>query len=170
MADASAGWDNAEVVKGRLTPFKEGIALHIALIFPINIHLKGAGGAKLINHDRMINHQIHRVQRVDLFRIPAKRNNSITHRGQINHCRHAGKILHQNAGRAIGNFSRIFSALCAPFGKGFDIIDRYSLSVFEPQHIFQHHFQGGGEAREIAQTSGLSGGNRIICDAFAAHI
>ena len=146
MTNASAGRNNAEVVKGRLSPFQEGIALHIALIFPVNIQLKRTWGAKFINHHRMIDDQIYRVKRVNLFRISPQGDNPITHCGQINHCWHAGKILHQNAGRAIGNFARVFATFCAPFGKGFDIVHGDCLAVFKPQHILQDHFQRCGKA------------------------
>ena len=55
VADASAGWDNAEVVKGVLTPFEECVALHVALIFAVNVHLERARVAKFIDHDRVVN-------------------------------------------------------------------------------------------------------------------
>jgi len=55
-----------------LTPFQEDIALHVALVFQIDVHLEGARVAELIDHDRVVDDQIDRVQRVDLLRIAAK--------------------------------------------------------------------------------------------------
>ena len=62
MADAGAGGDDAEVVERRLAPFQEGIALHVAFIFAVDIHLEGARVAKFVDHDRVVDDQIDRVE------------------------------------------------------------------------------------------------------------
>ena len=139
MANAGAGRHNAEVVECLLTPFQESIAFDIAFVFAFDIDFKCARIAEFINHHRVVNHQINRVQRVDLFGIPPKADNPVTHGSQINHGRHTGKVLHQHAGRAIGDLARVFAATGGPFGKGLDVVNRYGFAIFKPQHVFQHH-------------------------------
>ena len=134
---------NAEIIKRVLTPFEKGITLHVALIFAIHIHLEGPRIAKLVNHHGVVNDQIHGVQRVDLVRVAAKRLDPVPHRGQIHHRRHACEILHQNAGGAIGDLARVLTTQLGPFSKGLDVIDTDRLTIFESQHILQHHFQRG---------------------------
>ena len=63
------GGDDAEVVKGALAPFQERVTLHIALIFAVHVHLERARIAKFVDHDGVVDDQINRVQRVDLFGI-----------------------------------------------------------------------------------------------------
>ena len=102
MADAGAGRHNAEVLKRLLAPFQEHIAFHVALVFQIDVHLKGAGVAEFVDHHRMVDDQIDRVQGVDLLRIATQRLDPIAHRRQVDDGGDAGEILHQHAGRAIG--------------------------------------------------------------------
>ena len=114
MANPRSRGNNAEIVKRVLAPFQKGITLHIAFIFAIHVHLKGAGIAKFINHHRMVDNQINWVQRINFFCIAAQSHQSIAHRGQIDNGWNTGEILHQNAGRAIGYFARVFTTIRAP--------------------------------------------------------
>ncbi len=110
----------------------------------------------------MVDHQIDRVQRIDLLRIPPQPQNAVAHRRKVDHGRNTGEILHQDTGRAIGDLARVAAALFAPFGKGADIVHRHGLAIFEPQHVFQHHLQRGGQAGKGPQSGGFGGGDRII--------
>ncbi len=47
----------------------------------------------------VINNQVYRNQRIDLHGISAKIFDRIPHGSQIDHCRNAGKVLHQYTGR-----------------------------------------------------------------------
>ena len=140
MTNPGSGGNDAEIVKRILTPFQKGITLHIAFIFAIYVHLEGAGIAKFVNHHRMVDDQINWVQRVNFFCIAAQSHQSIAHRSQIYNGRNAGEILHQNAGRAIGDFARVLATIRAPYRKGFDILERYGFAILEAQHVFQHNF------------------------------
>ena len=162
MANAGARRHDAEIVKGALAPFQELVAFHVAFIFAVHVHLKGARIAEFVDHHRVVDHQIDRVQRVDLFGVAAQRHDPVAHRGQVDHSRNTGEILHQHAGRAIGDFARVLAALGAPFGKRLDVVDADGLAIFKAQHVFQHHLQRGGQAREIAQAGRLGRRNGII--------
>ena len=168
MADARAGGHDAEVVEGALPPFEEGIALHIALILAVHVHLEGAGVAKLIDHDGVVDDQIHRVERVYLLGVAAKADDRVAHGGKVHHGGYAGEVLQQHAGGAVGNLSRVAPALVGPIGEGPDVVQRDCLAVLKPQHVFQHHLQRGGQAGEIPKPCGLRGGDRIIGDGLIA--
>ena len=51
----------------------------------------------------MIDHQMDRHLRVDLPGVTTERPDAVAHRGKIDDCGHAGKILHQHPRRAILN-------------------------------------------------------------------
>ena len=144
VADAGTGGHDAEIIEGRLAPFQEGITFQVALIFAINIHLKGARIAKLVNHHRMVDDKVHRVERIDFFRIAAKRHDPVAHCGQIDHGRDTGEILHQHACGTIGDLSRVLSGLVRPGSKCLDVIDINGLTVLEPQKVFKNDLQRGG--------------------------
>ncbi len=169
MANARSGGNNAEIVERVLTPFEEGIALHIALIFAVHIHLEGAWIAEFVNHDRVVNHQINRVERVNLLGIATKRHQRIAHRGQIDHGGNACEILKQNARRAIGDLARVIAALLCPFRERLDVIDRNGLAIFEAKHVLKNNFQRGGQAREIAKTCGFGSSDGVIGVRFIAN-
>ena len=59
----------------------------------------------------MVDDEVDRHQRIDLFRIAAERPHGIAHRGEIDHRRHAGEILHQDARRPEGDLAIGFSAV-----------------------------------------------------------
>ncbi len=51
----------------------------------------------------MVDDQVDRHKRVDLFRVTAKASNSRPHRRQIHDSRHSGEILHDHTRRKEGN-------------------------------------------------------------------
>ncbi len=163
MANPGARGDDAEIVKRALTPFKELITLHISFIFAVYIHLERTRVAKLINHDRVVDDQIHRGQRVDFLCIATQSLDPVAHRSQVDHCGHAGEILHQHAGRAIGDLARVLPTVRGPDAEGLDVVDGHGKPViFEPQQVFQNHLQRGGQTREIPQSSLLRARDRVI--------
>ena len=122
MANARAGGHHAEVVKGFLPPFQEHIAFHIAFVFAVNVGLKRAGRAEFVDHHGMVDDKINWHQRVDLGGRPFQPQNSIAHRGQIDHGGHAGEVLHQDPRRAVGDFTGVLPAQFGPFAKGANVI------------------------------------------------
>ena len=123
MANPGAGRHDAEVVERVLTPFQEDIPLHVAFIFAIDVVLKGARGAKFVDHHRVVDDQIDGGQRVDGLGIATKALDAVAHGRQIHHGRNAGEVLHQDAGGAVGDLDRVLAAHLAPVGEGFDVVD-----------------------------------------------
>ena len=93
VANAGARRHNAEIIEGFLTPAEEFVTLTIALKFDIHILLKRGCSAGDIHHHRMVNHEVHRHQRVHLARVTTQAKQGIAHGGQVNHGGHAGEIL-----------------------------------------------------------------------------
>ena len=169
VADAGAGGHNAEVVKRLLAPLEEGIALDVALIFAVDVHLERARVAEFVDHDGVVDHEVDGVQRVDLIRVAAKRHQTVAHRGEVNDGWNTGEILHQHAGRTVGDFAGVFSAFGRPFGKCLDVVLSDGLAVLETQHVFQNDFQRRWQFGEIAQARSLGGGDGIVGDVLAAN-
>ncbi len=168
MADAGARRHDTEIVKGLLAPFQEGVAFDVAFVFAFHVHLEGARVAELVDHHRVVDHQIHRVQRVDLLRVAPQPDDAVAHRRKVHHRRHPGKVLHQHARRAIGDLARGPAAIRGPVGKGADVVQRHRLAVLEAQHVFQHDLQRRRQARKVAQTRRLCSRDRVIGERAAA--
>ncbi len=49
-----------------------------------------------------------------LLGIAAKADDAVTHGGKVDHGGNAGEILHQHAGRAIGDLARVLAAVWRP--------------------------------------------------------
>ena len=146
VADACARWHNAEVVERALTPFEEGIAFHVTLIFAVHVHLESTWVAELVNHDRVVDDQINRVQRVDLLGVAAQGNDAVTHGSKVNNGWNTCEVLHQHAGRAVSDFAGVLAAFVRPFRECLDIVNRdRETAVFKTQKVLQDNFQCRGQ-------------------------
>jgi hypothetical protein len=76
----------------------------VALHFQTDVVFEGIVIAEAVDGDRVVDHQVDRRQRVHLRRIAAQAFHRLAHGGQIHHRRHAGKVLHQDARRTVGDF------------------------------------------------------------------
>ncbi|MNP56064.1 hypothetical protein D3C76_1507580 [compost metagenome] len=105
MTDAGARWHYAEIVERVLAPAQKSVALTVALHF--NIHVLGERlvAGILVDHHRVVDHQVHRRQGVDTLRVASGLGHGRAHGGQVDHGRHAGEVLHQHPGRAVLNLA-----------------------------------------------------------------
>ena len=101
VADPSARRHSREVLEALGAPFEEVIAFSIALIFELYVLLKCLWVTELVHHHRVVDDEVHWNLRVDLCCVTAQFADRIAHRCQVNHTGNAGKILQQNAGRAV---------------------------------------------------------------------
>ena len=98
VADAGARRHDAEVVERVLAPAQEAVALAVALELDVDVLRQRVGTGEDVDLDRVVDHQIHRHQRIDLLRIAAEPRDAVAHRGEIDHRGHAGEVLQQDAG------------------------------------------------------------------------
>ena len=112
----------------------------------------------------MVNDQINWVQRVNLLWITAEGLNPVAHRRKVNNRWNTCKVLHQNAGRAIGNLAWVLATFGTPLGEGFDVVDGNRLAIFKAQHVFQYDLQCSRKLGEITKTGFCRGWDGIIGD------
>ena len=82
-----------------LAPAQEHVALAIAVVLEIGVQRQRVGGAEVIDLHRVIDDELDRLQRIDLLRIAAERDDAVAHRRQIDDAGHAGEVLQQDPRR-----------------------------------------------------------------------
>src|SRR5690606_26965776 len=83
VADAHAGRYDAEIIEDFLPPTQELVAFAVALHFDLGIDAERVVIGEPVHHHRVIDHQIHRTQRVDQLRIATAGRHCITHGSQV---------------------------------------------------------------------------------------
>ena len=168
VADAGAGRDDLEIAERLLAPFEEAVALHVALIFEDDVLLERGRRAEGVDHHAVIDDEVDGHERVDLLRVAAEARHRVAHRGEIDHRRHPGEILHQHARRAVLDLARR-GAGDLPVDQRLDVLDGDRDPVLEAQQIFEQHLQREGQLVHIAELFGGLG-QRVISVGCAAHI
>jgi len=102
----------------------------------------------------MIDHQVHRHQRLDDLRVFAQARRHRAHRGQVHQQRHTGKILQHNPGDRKRNLLRALR-IRLPSGELADVLLRHFLAVAIAKYRLQNQADTNRQAREIPQ-AGLS--------------
>ncbi len=146
MADAGAGRHHAEIVERARAPAQKGVALAVALIFAVDIDLEGAVRAERVDHHRVVDHQVDRRQRIDLVRVAAELGHGVAHGGEVDHRRHAGKILHQHPRRAERDLAVAFFVV-EPQRHRPNVVGGDGPAVLVPEQIFEQHLERKRQAR-----------------------
>ena len=152
MADAGARRHDAEVLERLLTPAEEGVALTVARHLQGDVLPECLRGAEMVDHYRVVDHEIHRRERVDAAGVAAKRGHGGAHRGEVHHRRHARKVLHQHAGRAVGDFT-CAASLIQPARHRADVVHADAATVLEAEQVLQQDLEGEGQAVDVAEAS-----------------
>jgi len=151
MADAGAGGDRVEIGEGLAAPFQKVVALHVALIFNLDILLERLGRAEFVDHDAVVDDEVDRHLRVDLAGVGAQRIHRVAHGGEIDDAGDAGEILKQDAGGTILNLALGLALVILPVDDGLNILDRDGDAIFEAEQVFEQHLHREGQARHVAQ-------------------
>jgi hypothetical protein len=106
------------------------------------------------------------VPRIDLVGIAVKRDHRVAHRREINHRRHAGKVLHQHARRAKGDFVLLFAAIIDPRRDCVDVFLFDGAPVFVAQQVFEHDLEREGELGDAGEPVSLRRLQRKILIGF----
>ncbi len=96
--------------------------------FQTHVFTKGVVITKVINGYGVVNHEVDGGKRVHFSRIAAEAFNRLTHGGEIDHGRHAGKVLHQDPCRAVGNFS-VGMGILKPSRQRLNIVESNGITV-----------------------------------------
>ena len=100
--DAAGGRHDAEVAECLLAPAQKLVALAVALELELGVALQGVRRAEEVHLQRVVDHQVDRDDRVDALRVAAHARHGRAHGDQVDHRRHAGEVLHDDARRFEG--------------------------------------------------------------------
>src|SRR5471032_871063 len=146
--DAEARRHDAEGVEGLHAPFHELVALVVAREFQLHVQVQRAFFTEVIDGDRVVDHQVDRHQRLDLFRVDAHLVGHVAHRGQVGQQRHAGEVLQHDA----RHYERDLVGAIAgrrPAGQLLDVFFGDLFAVAIAQHRFQHDADRYRQARDV---------------------
>ena len=142
--DAGSRRHNAEVGEVLRTPAQELVALLVALVLDLDVFVDSVLGTKRLDDHGVVDDHLGRVQRVDLVRVAAQGAHGLTHGCKIHNTRHAGEVLHEDAGRGELN---LHARLCGrvPVCDCLDVVLGDVLAVLGAQEVLAQHLEGVGE-------------------------
>ncbi len=167
VADAGPRRHHPEVIEGLLTPTKELVTFAVALEFDTDVLCERVGTAELIDHHRVVDHQVYRHQWIDLRRIGAAGDHRVAHRGKVDDRGNAGEILHQHPCRSIGDFP-VRAPCLQPRGDRVDIVDTDGAAILPTEQVLEQHLERIRQLRDVAK-SGSAGCEAEIFVALAAN-
>jgi hypothetical protein len=145
MDDAGTGRDDAEISERLLSPPQELVPLAIPIELLLGVDQERRVGAVFIDLDRVIDHQIDRLKRIDAFRGAAEADDCVAHRGQIDDGWNASEVLQQHPAGAEGDL--LFGlAAHVPSGERFDVLRLHERIVFVAQQVLEQDAQRHGKA------------------------
>ena len=151
--DAESGRDHAEGAEGLHAPLHELVALAVALELQLHVQVERVPGSVVIDHDGVIDHQVHRDQRFDRARPAPHPRRHAAHRRQVGQQRHAGKVLQHHARDHEGN---LFGAIGVgiPVGHLPHMLGRDLVAVAVAQDRFQDDAHGNGQPVYLGKLPG----------------
>ncbi len=105
MANAGPRRHHTEIVERALAPAQEGVTFAVALHFDIDVLTERLGCGVAVDHHGVVDHQVHRGQRVDPLWVAAGLGHCRAHGRQVDHRWYAGEVLHQYSRRAVLDFA-----------------------------------------------------------------
>ena len=129
-------------------PLQKLVPLSVARELHLEVFVHRILRAGEIDLHRVVNHQVHRHQRLDDLRIPAEPRCRRAHRCQVDQQRHAGEILQHNPRDSERDLLRS-RGLGLPTGELADVFLRHLLPVAMAQHRFQDQSDADRQPRNI---------------------
>ncbi len=137
MDDSSFRWNHAEVAERRLAPSKEHVPLAIALVLEVGVERERVGPAEVIHLHRVIDDELHRLQRIHLLRIPAELRDAVSHRREVHDAWNAGEILQEDARGHEGDLLVPGRPAC----QRADVVGPHERVVLATQQVLEQDFQ-----------------------------
>ena len=156
VADAHAGRHGGEVAEGRLAPLEEGVTLAVALELEQRVGVVGRGRAVLVHLHGVVDDELGGGEGIDALGIAAEGLDGVAHGGQIDDGGDAGEVLHEDAGRHVGDLAAGLG-FGVPVGEELDVGGGDVDAVFAAQQVFQQDFEAEGQAAEIEAAGGERG-------------
>jgi len=148
VADAGVRRDHPEVVERLLPPSQEPVPLLVAFELELRVALERVGPAHDVGDDRMVDDEVHGDPRIDPRRIATHVRHGVPHDGEVDHRRHAGEVLHQDAGRGERDL-RIGFGPRVPTRQRLDVAGTDVHPVLVPQEVLQQHLQRVREVFDV---------------------
>ena len=143
VADPGVGRNHLEVVERRLAPAQERVALLVALELELGVALEREPLGEHVHLDRVVDHELHRHQRIDLGGVPAEVLHRVAHRGQVDDRGHTREVLHQHARRPVGDLVGGL-VLRRPLRHGL-----HALVLAVAQQVLEQHLQRVRQAGHV---------------------
>ena len=147
--DATAWWNDAEVIKRALAPLQELVALAIPFEFDFRVLERGQRIGVFVHLHAVIDDEIDGHERVDALRVAAGQFHGVPHGGQVDGARHAREILQDHAGHFEGHFA-VDRGFGVPVHQSGDVVGGDDEVIEIAQTAFQHHFDADGQLVERA--------------------
>ncbi|MCY1235507.1 hypothetical protein D9M72_481260 [compost metagenome] len=152
MTDAGAGRHDAEVLERLLAPLQEAVALAVALVFQLYVAGKGVRRAEFVDDDGVVDDEVDGNERVDLLGVAAERDHGVAHCSEVDHGGNAGEVLHQHAGRAVGDFVFSRALVVEPGGNVLDVLLGDGAAVFIAQQVLEQNLHRVGQLGNAGET------------------
>jgi len=169
VTDARPRRDDAEIAQRRLPPAQELIALEVPLILEVRVDQHRRIAAVFVDLHRMVDHEVHRLQRVDARRVAAERRNRVAHRGEVHHAGDPGEVLQQHARGAEGDFLLDLS-LHVPRGQRLDVAFPDEAAVLVAEEVFQQDPQRKREGPGARTRQPVDGVDAVDDVALPRHV
>jgi hypothetical protein len=155
VADAGPRRDDAEVPEGVLPPAEELIALLVALELVPDVEEERRLGPVLVHLHRVVDHEVHGLERVDALRVAAQADDRVAHRRQVHDRGDAGEVLEEDPRDAEGDLP-LGRLRHVPAGQGVDVRALDEGVVLVPEQVLEEDLEREGEAvhrrpRELAE-------------------
>ena len=147
VADSRTGRHHAEVAERALSPTEKSVAFLIALELAGGVYEERGFGAVLVYLDRVVDHEVGGLERVDLRGIAAERRERVAHGRQIHHGGDAGEVLQEDSRRAEGDLLLIAPGR-VPLCERLDVLTLDEAAVLVPREVLEEDLEREGEAVE----------------------
>jgi hypothetical protein len=147
--DAESRRDDAEGVERLHAPLHELVAFEVALELELHVEVERVLGAEVVDHDRVIDDEVDRHQRLDRLGVLAHRLGDRAHRRQVGEQRHAGEVLQDDAGDDERDLV-LARRVGLPASDLDDVLGRDLLAVAVAQHRLEddaHRNRQAGDVR-----------------------
>jgi len=143
--DARARGHHPEVAERLLPPFQKLIALAIALELDLHVAPQSVRAAELVHLHRMVYHQLHGLQRINLRGVAAHPRHRVAHGRKVHHAGNACEVLQKHPrGREADLLCRNCGGV--PVHERADVAFRDGDAVLVPQQVLQQNAKAVGEA------------------------
>ncbi len=148
VADAGVRRYGLEVRECALTPAEERVPLTVAAELESRVALDREPRRKVVDLDRVVDHELDRDQRVDLLRVAAEVGHRGAHRSEVDDCGDAGEVLQEDARGVVADLLRRLGC-CIPGCDRLDVARGDGNAVLAPQDVLEQDAQGVGEPGDV---------------------